>query len=602
MAGISGCIPREHAFVRNAHDMQASSNAMATSLRLRVITRNAADAIAEDARFLVAIAGAPRWASSERSADARQRGHHAALLAAAHEQGFDLLDQLRGAFSLLIVDKQQRRSLLAVDRFGIERLCYALTPAGELVFAPSALEVASARGVSRDIDPGALYQYFFFHMVPSPLTIFPHVSKLEPGHRLTFSHGSLTVDRYFKPRFHSTEPAERPELERELLTSLRSAVERTLDQRATGAFLSGGLDSSSVVGFLAELRKPARAYSIGFSEERYNELEFARVAARHFGAIHRERLVTPADIAAAIPLIARSYDEPFGNSSAVPAYYCAQTVAEDGIEVVLAGDGGDELFAGNSRYVQQLKLESYQRIPRALRSSLFEPLLADTAWPAHVPLVRKVASYVRQARVPLPDRLESWNHFVRTPPREILHPELVASVDAAAPVELMRRVYGRSTASAAVDRMLELDWQQTLADNDLRKVVRTCELAGVDVRFPMLDDDLAEFSMRVPAALKIRGLRLRDFYRRACQGFLPAEVLGKRKHGFALPFGVWMAEDAQLREIGHASLNDLKRRRLLRDGFLDDLVTRHGSEHAAYYGELIWVLVMFEQWMQAHSL
>jgi asparagine synthase (glutamine-hydrolysing) len=602
MAGISGRIPGEHAFATVAPDAQASTpDAIAAALRLR-ITGGGDDAIAGDARFLVAIVGAPRWTSTARTHTATRHGQSAALLEAARERGFDLLDELRGAFSIVVLDKQSGQSMLAIDRFGVERLCYAFTPEGELVFAPSALEVATARGVSRELDPAALYQYFFFHMVPSPLTVFAHVSKLEPGHRLIFSRGAPRVDRYFCPKFYSIGPVDREALGRELLSCLRTAVEHVLDDRTTGAFLSGGLDSSSVVGFLAQLRQPARAYSIGFTEERYNELEFARVSARHFGATHRERLVTPADIARAIPLIASSYDEPFGNSSAVPAYYCAQLAAEDGIQVVLAGDGGDELFAGNSRYVQQLKLESYQKLPGTMRRRLLEPLLADSTWATHVPLVRKVASYVRQARVPLPDRLESWNHFVRTPPHEVLHPELASAVNPAAPLELLRRVYGRSTAAATVDRMLELDWQQTLADNDLRKVVRTCELAGVSVRFPMLDDDLAEFSMRVPAALKIRGLRLRDFYRRACRDFLPAAVLSKRKHGFALPFGVWMAEDARLRELGHGSLADLKRRRLIRDGFLEELVTRHGSEHAAYYGELIWVLVMLEQWLQAHSL
>ena len=318
--------------------------------------------------------------------------------------------------------------------------------------------------------------------------------------------------------------------------------------------------------------------------------------------IRGERVVTPQDIAAAMPLLAAAYDEPFGNSSAVPSFYCASLAAADGVELLLAGDGGDELFAGNSRYVQQLTLEAYQRLPQGLRRHLLEPLLANSSWPGRVPLVRKAASYVKQARTPLPDRLEAWNHFVRTPPQSILHPEFLARVDAGAPLALLRRVYDRSSAGDAVDRMLELDWQQTLADNDLRKVVRTCELAGVNVRFPMLDDELAAFSTRVPATFKIRGLRLRDFYRRACRGLLPEATLRKRKHGFALPFGVWMTENEQLRAIGRQSLAAFRTRRWIREDYLDELVSRHGSEHAAYYGELIWVLVMLEQWLQSHGL
>lgn len=572
------------------------------SVDIRIAPRTSADVATEDQDYVAAIVGAPRWITSELATVAARNGHGAALIAAWRQNGVGLFDSLRGPFALVLVDKQRAQSLLAVDRFGIERLCYGTSTTGALKFGPSAIDVAAACGRSRQLCADAIYHYLFYHMIPSPLTVFDGVKKLEPGHYVLTTSATTRVERYFHPRYIAGEAVNRSVLEHTLLVQLRAAVSRTVEDVPVGAFLSGGLDSSTVVGLLSEHSRPAHSYSIGFSEERYNELEYARVVARHFGTVHHERLVTPDDVADAIPLIAAAYDEPFGNSSAVPAYYCAEFAAADGIRTLLAGDGGDELFAGNSRYVQQLKLEAYQKLPEVLRRRFLEPLLGDSTWPGQVPLVRKAASYVKQARVPLPDRLESWNHLVRTGPQSILHPEFAATIDATAPLALLRRVYARSSATATVDRMLELDWQQTLADNDLRKVMRTCELAGVNVRFPLLDDELAAFSMRVPATFKIRGLRLRDFYRRACDGFLPDAVLRKRKHGFALPFGIWMAEHDRLRAIGAASLGALRQRNVIRNEYLDELVSRHGSEHAAYFGEFIWVLVMLEQWLTSHDL
>jgi asparagine synthase (glutamine-hydrolysing) len=203
--------------------------------------------------------------------------------------------------------------------------------------------------------------------------------------------------------------------------------------------------------------------------------------------------------------------------------------------------------------------------------------------------------------VPLPDRLQSYNYFSRFAPQSILHPQLLAAVNLARPLEQLRSTWQAAGDADTVDRMLFLDWKFTLADNDLRKVGRMCELAGMSVRYPWLDDRVVALSMRLPGSWKVRGRELRWFVKRALRGFLPEEVIHKPKHGFGLPFGVWMRTHDRLRQLAGDSLASLRRRDLVRPDYIDELQRLHREEHAPYFGEFIWVLMMLEQWLAAHE-
>jgi asparagine synthase (glutamine-hydrolysing) len=265
---------------------------------------------------------------------------------------------------------------------------------------------------------------------------------------------------------------------------------------------------------------------------------------------------------------------------------------------MLAGDGGDELFAGNRRYATQGVFEHWNRIPAPLRSRVLVPVLGRL--PGRPNLLRKVRSYVEQAQIPLPDRMESYNFLHRIAPSAVLSADFLNQVDLDAPLQLLRSIYHRPKEASSLNRMMYLDWQTTLADNDLRKVTRMCELGGVEVAFPMLDDDLVDYSLRVPSHQKLRGGRLRHFYKEGMRGFLPQAIIDKQKHGFGLPFGVWLSQHAPLRELAHDSLAALKMRGYLRPDFIDEAIRLHESGHSGYYGELIWVLMMLELWLQAH--
>ncbi|MGH8310347.1 MAG: asparagine synthase-related protein, partial [Steroidobacteraceae bacterium] len=254
------------------------------------------------------------------------------------------------------------------------------------------------------------------------------------------------------------------------------------------------------------------------------------------------------------------------------------------------------------RYAEQRIFERYGSAPVLLRRWMLEPLL-EAAPPALAPrLMRRARNYVAQAKTPLPDRLETWNFLPRLGFGTILDPEFAAAVDCAAPFEHMRAVYASAPRTALVNRMLYYDWRFTLADNDLRKVTTMCELAGVRVSYPMLHPDVVDVSIQVPAEHKMRGTELRTFYRRAMAGFLPQQIIDKTKHGFGLPFGLWLERSADLAELVRGNLTDLRRRGLIRPEFLDELCRRHGAEDARYYGVFIWTLAMLEQWFKEHRL
>jgi asparagine synthase (glutamine-hydrolysing) len=535
--------------------------------------------------------------------EGRPRGPDATKLARLYERhGPQCLEQVSGSFALAIVDSRTGEALLAVDRMGIRALCYAAVPGG-LVFGSNAESVAAHPGVGANIEPQALYNYLYCHMVPSPGTIYRAIHKLQPGECVVFRNGVAERRFYWRMRYTNRARESMDAFERRFRSLLRESVTRALGGEAqVGAFLSGGTDSSTVAGLLTELRgAPSRTYSIGFKAEGFDEMEYARITARHFRTDAREYYVTPQDVVEAIPRIAQAYDEPFGNASAVPTYLCARMAREDGVLVMLAGDGGDEIFGGNARYATQRVFQAYRRFPGALRRGFIEPLMAVTAAADALPPWRKLRSYVRQAAVPLPDRLETYNFLQRAPLAEIFEPDFLQQVNAEEPLELQRAAYESAAASSYVDRMMHLDLKFTLADNDLRKVSRMCELAGVEVRYPLLDDALVAFSGELPPGLKVRGLKLRYFFKQALRDFLPPETIAKKKHGFGLPFGLWLREYPPLRALATESMTAFGRRGILRQAYLDDLLRRHEGDHATYYGVMIWVIMMLEQWLAARS-
>ena len=547
---------------------------------------------------LTAISGSPEFRDAKLDALAETEGKAHALAKGYAEHGASIFERISGSFSAAILDEIEGKAHLAIDRSGISPLAYSVKD-NVLVFGSNLKAISRHPLVKPELNRQAIYDYIYFHMVPGPESIYLGQHHLLPGEYLSFKNGNAKVETYWKLRFMEHEKAPFEVLKAEFLSTLLQSVERCSRGAKTGAFLSGGTDSSTLAGMLGEVTgKAAPTYSIGFEAEGYDEMEYARIASKHFGTQHHEYYVTPKDVAQAIPEIASVYDQPFGNASAMPAYYCAKLAKADGIERLLGGDGGDELFGGNARYAKQRIFSLYDSIPAVLKQRAIEPLGARL--PESITLFRKAKSYIGQASVAMPGRLETYNLLERLGPANVFTPEFLNQVDTGNPLKLLEKTYHGAEAKTQLNRMLALDLKFTLADNDLPKVVKTCELAKIDVAFPMLSDSVVAFSARLEPKLKLKGTKLRYFFKEALRGYLPDEILTKSKHGFGLPFGEWLKNDKTLQALSGDSLESLKKRGIFRPEFIDEITRLHAENHSGYYGTLIWVMVMLEQWFAQH--
>lgn len=489
------------------------------------------------------------------------------------------------------------RTFLAVDRFAVQTLCYRIVD-GELRFAARADELSDP---ATEIDPQGIFDYLFFHSIPSPRTIFKNVFRLPPAHYALFENGQLTISPYWTPQFAEDRNPSFHDLREEFRGLLRDCVAAQLDGSKPACFLSGGTDSSTVAGMIGEAGgRPAATYSIGFDAAGYDEMEFARIAAKRFNTSHHEYYVTPADLLCSIAKVASHYDQPFGNSSSLPAFYCATLAKSDGVTKILAGDGGDELFGGNTRYAKQRVFGWYNTVPEVLRTHIMEPIFGLPAM-GKIPGVRKAASYIEQARIPMPYRLNLYNLLTRLGIENILTPGFLSLVNIDAPATQQGPVWEASSTDSSLNRNLAFDWRYTLAENDLPKVCGTTQLAGIEVGFPFLDQRLLDFSLKLPADYKLKGMQLRWFFKEALRGFLPDEIISKKKQGFGLPFGVWANKTPQLKALAKDSLDSLAARGVVQTDFIHILLTQRLPEHPGYFGEMVWILMMLEQWLRTHA-
>ncbi len=550
------------------------------------------------------VVGTPYWDIPFLQQHADKHGNASAVATAYRRYGQRWIDHIKGAFSFVLVDHDKDQLTAGIDRLGQFPLYHHQNKVG--CFIGNRLgDLKKFDSVDFEITEQGVYNYIYFHMVPAPNTIYRNIHKLQAGHQLRVRAGVLSVERYWTPSFQESPSATFQEYRQQLKDRLGNSVSRASQtSKRCGTFLSGGLDSSSVTGAFSENAK-GPAFSIGFSAEGYDEMAYARLTAKHFNTELVEYYVTPEDVVDALPKIAASYDEPFGNSSALPAYFCARLAAEHGIDCLLAGDGGDELFAGNERYAKQQLFSPYLALPLSLRQGVIEKLLNRSA--LNNGLIAKAKSYIAQANTPLPARLHTYNFLHQFQPQELFQAEFLKPIDSSQPGAIQQAIYDTPKDANEINRLLFLDWQFTLADNDLRKVSHMCELAGVKVQYPMLDDEMVEFSSRIPSRWKLKrnlidsNIGLRHFYKKSFQGWLPEATINKSKQGFGLPFGVWMRTHKPLQEMAYDALTDMKQRNVFQPAFIDNAIKLHRQGHAAYYGELVWILMVLEFWLSQHQ-
>lgn len=614
MSGICGWLSVNHSAIENQQvidrmtrlltrfDSNPAQTTAQGSAALSVVAKASHAHLYEKDGLLVGIWGRIKSRNKQLQADIDVKGMAAALADLWLQKGEKLFSDLGGEFVCCIVDSHARKVALAIDPLGTHTLYYQQLDNG-ILFGSSADVLLTHPQASQEINPQGLLNYLYFHMIPGPGTIYQAQQRLLPGEYLYFHDGRAEINHYTQAQFNEDIKRPFPELQQEFLSLLRKSVSEIIQDQKAGAFLSGGTDSSTLAGILTEVTgEPAKTYSIGFEATGYDEMYYARIAARHFSTDHHEYYVTPDDVVETIPLIASVFDQPFGNASALPAYYCARMARKDGLDLLLGGDGGDELFGGNVRYAKQYIFSLYDKIPAPLRNYLLSPLILSIP-PDTVPkLLRKARSYVAQATVPMPHRMETYNLLTHYGFEAVFSPELLAQVNTGQPAQLIEQTYhDASHARSLINRMLAFDWKFTLADNDFPKVVQACRLGGMEVAFPFANDEMLAFSLALDPDLKLKGTQLRYFFKQALRGFLPNEIIAKQKQGFGLPFGVWLQSHKPLREISADSLSDLKARNIIRNDFIDKLLDQHLHEHASYHGTMVWLLMMLEYWFKQHT-
>ncbi|HXH07674.1 MAG TPA: asparagine synthase (glutamine-hydrolyzing) [Vicinamibacterales bacterium] len=529
-------------------------------------------------------------------AELERRGHRFATasdtetIVHAYEQwGEAAFRRLRGMFAVALWDARARALILARDRAGIKPLFYAAAD-GRLYFGSEIKSLLATGAIEPELDPVAFDHYLSFLYTPPDRSIFRGVAKLPPGHLLRLERGRLRVERYWEVPAEEREPASEEEAIEALRAVLRDAVRSHLvSDVPLGAFLSGGIDSSLVVALMAEASdRPVRTFSIGFDDPQHDELAWARLVAERFGTDHHEFIVRP-DALAILDDLVEHFDEPFGDSSAIPTWYVS-ALARAHVTVVLSGDGGDELFGGYDRYLPHPRVAAFDRwAPPGARR------LAGAIWP-WLPHGMRGKNFLRRvARDERGRYLDAVGYFQRDEKAALVVPELRRMLEGADAEAALARRFERFAALSWHAQMMLADFETYLPEDILTKVDRMSMAHSIESRVPLLDNEVIELAARLPARLKIRGGRRKDILKRAAAAWLPPEILGRGKQGFAVPLGVWFR--GGLTDLFSDVLRSPRTRQ--RGYFEPRFVERLLREHLAGRRDhtlRLWALVIFELW------
>jgi asparagine synthase (glutamine-hydrolysing) len=511
------------------------------------------------------------------------------------EYGEDCFRRLRGMFAIALWDSRERKLLLARDRVGKKPLFYAADQT-RILFGSELKALLAADGLPRAMDPQALSDYFSFGYIPAPKTIYHAVRKVMPGHYLVASAKGVKETSYWDISFAKTE--DRPEeewcelLRHELCEATRV---RLMSDVPLGAFLSGGVDSSSIVAVMAQLMKrPVTTCSIGFEEKEYDEADFARQIARQFHTEHHEQVVHPSALEVMDKLVWH-FDEPFADSSAIPTYYVSR-VARQNVTVALGGDGGDESFAGYRRYFfDHFENQLRRFVPPALRRTVFGPLgrwYPSLAWAPRA--FRGKATLQSLSRSPLEGYFNSISIFRPDDKLRLFSGDFQRGLAGYDSLDVLRHYYDRAGTDDLLSRIQYVDIKTYLPDDILTKVDRASMAVSLEVRAPLLDHQLMERVAAIPSSLKLRGRTGKYIFKKALAPLLPPETLYRSKQGFAVPLAQWFR--AELRDLTYEAIFSSN------DGILDlAYLKRVWQQHQkGVYDRSahLWAVLMFRKWQQ----
>ncbi|WP_447968786.1 asparagine synthase (glutamine-hydrolyzing) [Nitrospira sp. M1] len=510
------------------------------------------------------------------------------------EKGEDCFKDLRGMFAIAIWDSRQRQLLLARDRVGKKPLFYAYN-GSRVVFGSEMKAVLAAPDVSRDVDLEALSDYFSLLYVPAPKSIFTSVRKVLSGHYVVISDRGLRDEEYWDIDFSRTLVKSEREWCEELMEAYREAVQlRLISEVPLGAFLSGGIDSSSVVALMSQITgNPVITTSIGFEEKEYDELDYARQVATQFGSQHFEQVVRP-DAVGITEKLAWYYDEPFADSSAIPTYYVSK-LAREHVTVALSGDGGDELFAGYRRYVFDRREEQLRSfIPSWIRRSVFGPLAAlypKADWAPRI--FRGKATFENLARSHIEGYFRSISAVRPEVKQQLLHRQVHEALGSYETVDVLRSYYEKAQGADPIARILYVDVKTYMTDDILTKVDRASMAHSLEVRAPLLDHPFMELAASIPASFKLQGTTGKHILKKSLEGTLSHDILYRSKMGFAVPLERWFR--VELKDIAHDMLFQDHGHPFLNMDTVGKLWKEHQSGLRNRATEL-WTVLMFRMW------
>jgi asparagine synthase (glutamine-hydrolysing) len=532
----------------------------------------------------------------------RTRSDTEVLVHLYEEEGERLVERLRGMFALALWDSKARRLLLARDRLGINPL-YVYRDGEKLLFASELKAILTYPGVPRTVELSALEDYLAFGMVPGAKSIFQRIEKLPPAHFLVVRADELdrSPRRYWQL---SMQPDERLSIE-EWQEALRAEVSEAVRLHLiadvpVGAFLSGGLDSSLIVASCSEATpEPLQTFSMGFREESFSELPYARQVAEQFGTRHTEEIVTP-DAVSLLDQLTHHYDEPFADSSAIPTFLVSR-LARRHVKVALSGDGGDEAFGGYARYAHDLKEAALRRwLPRWFRQASLGPLAQ--VWPKSDWLPRPLRWKTLLTNLSLEAGAAYANTLSQCRPplrRQLLAPHIAAELDGHDPEAIVRASYARASHRDPLGGMIAADVATVLPDDFLVKVDRASMAHGLEVRPPLLDYRLLELAARIPSRWKVTNGETKWILKRTFERQLPRSIVGRRKHGFEIPIDAWLR--GPLRDAFEDAVLD--RRAPVRELIDQDTASKVYRAHLAgtgRHGNVLWSLLILARWAERY--
>ena len=522
----------------------------------------------------------------------RTRSDTEVLLAAYVAHGVECLSRLRGMFAFALWDGGRRRLLLARDRTGKKPLYYRMDGDG-IAFASEPKAFLADPAFEPRPDPAALWDYLTYHYVPTPGSAFQGVHRIPPAHYLLVEDGQVRLERYWRLRYAPKRQLSEDDAAAELLARLREAVRcRLVADVPLGAFLSGGIDSSTVVALMAEAGgAPVRTFSIGVEEPEYDELRYARLVARRYGTDHHEFVVRPAAVDI-LPRLVWHYNEPYADSSAIPTFYLAE-LTRSHVTVALNGDGGDENLAGYRRYLAGRLADRHPALSRLLRQPL-SALLA--AVPSEDRGVGQARRFLAALGEPPARRYARWaSHLDPVLKQDLTTEEFRRAAGGRDSLDHLARVFEATPGADLIDATLAVDVQTYLPDDLLVKVDIATMAHGLEGRSPFLDHHVMEFCASLPSDLKLRGLTTKYLLKRAMRDLLPAPVVDRSKQGFGVPLDRWFR--GELRTLAHDVLLDARtlQRGYFREPVVRRLLDEHGRGVRRWHYQL-WSFLVLELW------